>query len=77
MAKDLEAAIREQEAKAKDDADGSGDSEEESDEEEEGDEEGDEERSGSEGGDDEPLVIGDRIVNTEAGLEKLTINDGT
>ncbi|KAL2200561.1 RIO1 family-domain-containing protein [Corynascus similis CBS 632.67] len=77
MAKDLEAAIREQEAKAKGDADGSGDSEEESDEEEEGDEEGDEERSGSEGGDDEPLVIGDRIVNTEAGLEKLTINDGT
>ncbi|KAK4251550.1 RIO1 family-domain-containing protein [Corynascus novoguineensis] len=73
MAKDLEAAIREQEAKTKDDADGSGDSEDESDEEEEG----DEERSGSEGGNDEPLVIGDRIVNTEAGLEKLTINDGT
>ncbi|AEO55254.1 hypothetical protein MYCTH_59853 [Thermothelomyces thermophilus ATCC 42464] len=72
MAKDLEAAIREKEANSKENAEDSDGMEYESDED-------DEEAEGrdSDSGDDGPLVIGDRIVNTEEGLEKLTINDGT
>jgi RIO kinase 2 len=70
MAKDLEAAIREQQANPKNDA---GDSDEEEDESEEEDEDEDEVEDG-EGG---ILVIGNKIVAPEEGLEKLTINDGT
>jgi RIO kinase 2 len=77
MAKDLEAAIREQQANSKDDAgDSKDDGEEESDEEEEsGSDVGD---TGADGG--QPLVIGDLVsvpLGSEEGLEKLTINDGT
>ncbi|KAK3307012.1 RIO1 family-domain-containing protein [Chaetomium strumarium] len=77
MAKDLEAAIREQQANSNGDAGGSEDDlEDESDEEEE---------SGSDVGDTDdgegrPLVIGDLVsvpLGSEEGLEKLTINDGT
>jgi RIO kinase 2 len=69
MAKDLEAAIREQQANSKDDADDSDDLEDESEEEEE---------SGSEDGDEGQVVIGDQIPpETEEGLQKLAINDGT
>ncbi|KAJ4300318.1 Serine/threonine-protein kinase rio2 [Collariella sp. IMI 366227] len=71
MAKDLEAAIREQEAKSKNDNDGSDDLEDESDEEEE-------EDSEAESGDEGLQVIGSHIApEAEAGLQKLTINDGT
>ncbi|KAK4039091.1 RIO1 family-domain-containing protein [Parachaetomium inaequale] len=69
MAKDLEAAIRAQEANPKSDA---GESEEDSEEEED-----DEGESGSEGGEEGLQVIGDQVVENEEGLEKLTINDGT
>ncbi|KAL2175639.1 RIO1 family-domain-containing protein [Thermothelomyces heterothallicus CBS 202.75] len=72
MAKDLEAAIREKEANSKENVEDSDDMEYESDEDDE-----EAEGSGSDSGDDGPVVIGDRIVNTEEGLEKLTINDGT
>ncbi|KAK4235312.1 RIO1 family-domain-containing protein [Achaetomium macrosporum] len=77
MAKDLEAAIREQQANSEADAgDSEDDLEDESDEEEE---------SGSEDGDPsddegQHQVIGDHVpvlVGSEEGLEKLTINDGT
>jgi RIO kinase 2 len=71
MAKDLEAAIRAQEANPKSDA---GELEDESEEEEDDEEE---EESGSEDGDGGLQVIGDRVVENEEGLEKLTINDGT
>lgn len=70
MAKDLEAAIQ-QEAKSKNDNDGSDDLEDESDEEEE-------EDSEAENGDEGLQVIGSHISpEAEAGLQKLTINDGT
>ncbi|KAH6631849.1 Rio2, N-terminal-domain-containing protein [Chaetomium tenue] len=68
MAKDLEAAIREQQANPKNDT---GDSDEEEDESEDEDEDEDED------GDEGLQVIGDQIVSTEEGLEKLAINDGT
>ncbi|KAH6856560.1 Rio2, N-terminal-domain-containing protein [Chaetomium sp. MPI-CAGE-AT-0009] len=70
MAKDLEAALREQEANPRDDAGDSDDAEDESGEEEEDEDE-------DEDGDEGHQVIGDHIVATEEGLEKLTINDGT
>ncbi|KAK4156542.1 RIO1 family-domain-containing protein [Chaetomidium leptoderma] len=78
MAKDLEAAIREQQAKAKDgNADGSDGLEDDSDGEEEEDEE-EEEGSENEDGDDGHQVIGGlALVESEEGLQKLTINEGT
>jgi RIO kinase 2 len=72
MAKDLEAAIRAQEAKPKDDMEY--ESEDDEEEEEEGDEE---EESGSEAGGQKILVIGGQVPDSEEGLQKLTINDGT
>lgn len=69
MAKDLEAAIREQQANSKDTADDSDDLE---DEEEEDDEDDD-----SEDNDEGVLIIGDQVLETEEGLQKLAINDGT
>jgi RIO kinase 2 len=71
MAKDLEAAIREQQANPKNDT---GDSDEEEDDESEEEDEDEDEGEDGEGG---ILVIGDKIVATGEGLEKLTINDGT
>ena len=68
MAKDLEAAIREQQANSKDNGSDSDDLEDESDEEE----------SEEEDYDEEPLVIGDHgSLENEEGMQKLTINDGT
>lgn len=68
MAKDLEAAIREQQANSKDNGSNSDDLEDESDEEE----------SDEEDDDEEPLVIGDHgSLENEEGMQKLTINDGT
>lgn len=68
MAKDLEAAIREQQANSKDNGSDSDDLEDESDEEE----------SDEEDDDEEPLVIGDHgSLENEEGMQKLTINDGT
>jgi RIO kinase 2 len=72
MAKDLEAAIRAQEAKPKDDMEYESEEEEE---EEEDDDDGEE--SGSEAGDQKVLVIGGQVLESEEGLQKLTINDGT
>ena len=72
MAKDLEAAIREQQADPKNDDGDSGEEGEDDESEEE-----DEDESEGEDGDGGVLVIGDKIVATEEGLEKLTINDGT
>ncbi len=70
MAKDLEAAIREQQANVKDDgADDSDDLEDES--------EGEDEESGSEDGDEGHQIIGDQVLEAEEGLQKLIINDGT
>jgi len=70
MAKDLEAAIREQQANVKDGgADDSDDLEDES--------EGEDEESGSEGGDEGHQIIGDQVLEAEEGLQKLIINDGT
>jgi RIO kinase 2 len=65
MAKDLEAALKEQQAHSRDDAD-------ESNEEDDPDE-------GSEDDDDEEEhhVIGVHVSDTEEALEKLAINDGT
>ncbi|KAK3294792.1 Rio2, N-terminal-domain-containing protein [Chaetomium fimeti] len=68
MAKDLEAALREQQANAKNEASDSDDAEDESEEEEE-----DEDEDADEG----HQVIGDQIVTAGEGLEKLAINDGT
>jgi RIO kinase 2 len=70
MAKDLEAAIREQEANKEEDGEASQD---ESDEEEEEDEE---DGSGNED-QGEPLVIGDRVLETQKGLENLSVSDET
>ncbi|KAK4126141.1 RIO1-domain-containing protein [Parathielavia appendiculata] len=68
MAKDLEAAIREQQANSNDDADDSDDLEDSE----------EEIKSGSEDDDQEQVVIGDQIpLESEEGLQKLTINDGT
>ncbi|KAG7287864.1 hypothetical protein NEMBOFW57_007381 [Staphylotrichum longicolle] len=69
MAKDLEAAIREQQANARGTADDSDDLEDE--EEEEDDD------SGSEDNDEGVLIIGDQVLESEEGLQKLAINDGT
>lgn len=71
MAKDLEAALREQEASSEGRRE-SGNGSEEEEEEEEGDENDDDE-------DDEegPQVIGDGVLENSVELDKLTISDGT
>ncbi|KAK4103611.1 hypothetical protein N658DRAFT_444902 [Parathielavia hyrcaniae] len=68
MVKDLEAAIREQQANCKEDAHDSDDSEDDS--EEEGDNGSGEDEQGE-------VVIGDHISLESEGLQKLTISDGT
>lgn len=69
MAKDLEAALREQQANMKDN-DGDSDSLEDEPDEEEDD-------SGDEDGDQGLQVIGDQVLESEEGLQKLTIRDET
>ncbi|KAL1838260.1 hypothetical protein VTJ49DRAFT_2853 [Mycothermus thermophilus] len=70
MAKDLEAAIREQEANKDDDP-------EESDEEEDEDDEEDGSDDGSEAVDQGPLVIGVKVLETQEGLKNLSVSDET
>lgn len=80
MAKDLEAAIREQQAHAKDNGNGSDDDDLEDEEEEEEEESNEDDEGGvAEDGQQGVLVIGDTLPLTEdvEGLQKLTINDGT
>ncbi|KAL2267685.1 hypothetical protein VTJ83DRAFT_4962 [Remersonia thermophila] len=70
MAKDLEAAIREQEANKADDQDESDEDDNEDDDEDESDDD-------SEAGNQEPLVIGDRVLETQEGLQALSPSDET
>ncbi|KAH6635296.1 RIO1 family-domain-containing protein [Chaetomium sp. MPI-SDFR-AT-0129] len=74
MAKDLEAALREQEASPEKRGESGDESEEE---EEEEDLEEEDENDGDENDDEGPQVIGDGVLENSAGLDKLTINDGT
>ncbi|KAK4146775.1 RIO1 family-domain-containing protein [Dichotomopilus funicola] len=74
MAKDLEVALREQEASSEKRGESGDESEEE---EEEEDLEEEDENDGDEDDDEGPQVIGDGVLENSAGLNKLTINDGT
>jgi RIO kinase 2 len=79
MAKDLEAAIREQQANASKEgsAGDEEDDEEDDDSEEEEEDDDDDDESGSVGGDGGHQVIGDHVLEADEGLQKLIINDGT